>query len=310
MNRRLLELASDLHRRHRPYVVATVVWSRGPSSGKQGGTALIEPDGTMHGWIGGACAQPVVVREARRVLKDGTPLLMYLGPADELDGHGRDGVVTVPIACSSEGAMEVFMEPVLPQPHVVVVGHSPAVGALARLLDAMDWNATVVDSSEEVARLDIDEASAVVIATQGHYDEPALEAALATTAGYIGLVASDKRGESVLGYLKDRGYGEEALRRIHTPAGVDLGPIQHSEIAVAVLAELVAVRTSGGLSGVTGIDVELAAETAIDPVCGMTVTVADASFLTEHHGEDYYFCAPGCRHSFESDPARFLPVSS
>ena len=310
MNRRLLELAADLHRRHRPYVVATVVWSRGPSSGKQGGSALIESDGTIHGWIGGACAQPVVVREAQRVLKDGTPLLMYLGPADELDGHGREGVVTVPIACSSEGAMEVFMEPILPQPQVVVVGHSPAVGTLAKLLDAMDWNATVVDSAEGITELDIDEASAVVIATQGHYDEPALEAALATTAGYIGLVASDKRGESVLGYLRDRGYGEDTLRRIHTPAGVDLGPIQHSEIAVAVLAELVAVRTSGGLSGVAGIIAEPVAETVIDPVCGMTVTIADARFVTEHDGESYYFCAPGCQHSFESDPARFLPVSS
>ncbi len=308
MNRRLLELASDLHRRHRPYVVATVVWSRGPSSGKQGGTALIEPDGTMHGWIGGACAQPVVVREARRVLKDGTPLLMYLGPADELDGHGRDGVVTVPIACSSEGAMEVFMEPILPQPQVVVVGHSPAVGTLAKLLDAMDWKATVVDSAEGITELDIDEASAVVIATQGHYDEPALEAALATSAGYIGLVASAARGETVLGYLRDRGYGEDSLRRIHTPAGVDLGPVQHSEIAVGVLAELVAVRTSGGLSGVAEMESASITETAIDPVCGMTVTISEARFITDHDGDIYYFCAPGCQHTFEAEPARFVSV--
>ena len=112
MNRELLELATDLHRRHRPYVVATVVWARGPSSGKQGGTALIEADGTVHGWIGGACAEPAVVREARRVIKDGEPLLLYLGPADELDGAGREGVVTVPISCSSEGALEVFFTPV------------------------------------------------------------------------------------------------------------------------------------------------------------------------------------------------------
>ncbi len=308
MNRELLELAADLHRRHRPYVVATVVWSRGPSSGKQGGTALIEPDGTMHGWIGGACAQPAVVAEARRVLKDGAPLLMYLGPAEELDGHTRDRVVSVPIACSSEGAMEVFMEPVLPQPHVVVVGRSPAVGQLAKLIDAMDWRATVVDSVDELGDVGIDETTAVVVATQGHYDEPALEAALATDAGYIGLVASDKRGETVLGYLRDRGHDDGELRRIHTPAGVDLGPIQHSEIAVAVLAELVAIRTSGGLSGAPGVGAETAAATAIDPVCGMTVTIADARFVTDLEGETYYFCAPGCQHSFEADPERFVSV--
>jgi len=324
MNRRLLELATDLHRRHRPYVVATVVWSRGPSSGKQGGTALIEPDGTVHGWIGGACARPVVVREARRVLKDGTPLLMYLGPAEELDGHDRDGVVTVPIACASEGAMEVFMEPMLPQPHVVVVGRSPAVGVLVGLLAVMDWRATVVDdesssadladgvervdSVKHMAHLGIDETTAIVVATQGHYDEPALEAALATSAGYIGLVASAMRGESVIGYLRDRGYTEDSLRRIHTPAGVDLGPVQHAEIAVAVLAELVAVRTSGGLSGAAEVEAESVTETAIDPVCGMSVTVADVRFFTDHEGETYYFCAPGCQHSFEVEPARFVSV--
>ena len=312
MNRELLELATDLHRRHRPYVVATVVWARGPSSGKQGGTALIEADGTVHGWIGGACAEPAVVREARRVIKDGEPLLLYLGPADELDGAGREGVVTVPISCSSEGALEVFMEPMLPQPHVVVVGASPAVGLLTKLLEAMDWRSTVVDdgSLDDIAALGIDEATAVVIATQGHYDEPALEAALATPAGYIGLVASAKRGESMLGYLRNRGTSEEQLRRIHTPAGIDLGRIQHSEIAVAVLAELVAVRTSGGLSGSAGVEVESPAETAIDPVCGMTVTVADARWVTEHDGQTFYFCAPGCQGAFESDPARFHSVSS
>ena len=324
MNRKLLELATDLHRRHRPYVVATVVWSRGPSSGKQGGTALIEPDGTVHGWIGGACARPVVVREARRVLKDGAPLLMYLGPAEELDGHDRDGVVTVPIACASEGAMEVFMEPVLPQPHVVVVGRSPAVALLASLLAAMDWRATVVDddsanadladgvervdSVEHMAHLGIDETTAIVVATQGHYDEPALEAALATSAGYIGLVASAERGETVLGYLKDRGYPEESLRRIHSPAGIDLGPVQHSEIAVAVLAELDAVRTSGGLSGVAELEEASVAETAIDPVCGMTVTISDTRFITDYEGETYYFCAPACQRSFEAEPARFVSV--
>lgn len=312
MNRKLLELATDLHRRHRPYVVATVVWARGPSSGKQGGTALIEADGTLHGWIGGACAEPAVVREAKRVIKDGEPLLLYLGPAEELDGAGREGVVTVPISCSSEGALEVFMEPVLPQPHVVVVGTSPAVGLLDKLLTAMDWRSTVVDdrSLDDITEVDIDEATAVVIATQGHYDEPALEAALTTRAGYIGLVASAKRGESMLGYLRDRGHPAEQLRRIHTPAGIDLGPVQHSEIAVAVLAELVAVRTSGGLSGAAGVEVESPTETAIDPVCGMTVTVADARWITEHDGEIYYFCAPGCQASFEADPAQFLSVSS
>lgn len=114
----------------------------------------------------------------------------------------------------------------------------------------------------------------------------------------------------MLGYLRDRGTSDRQLRRIHTPAGIDLGPIEHSEIAVAVLAELVAVRTSGGLSGSAGVDVESSAETAIDPVCGMTVTVADARWVAEHDEQTFYFCAPGCHGTFESNPAQFHPVSS
>ncbi|MFQ5555757.1 MAG: XdhC family protein [Acidimicrobiia bacterium] len=320
MNRELLALASDLHRRHQPYVVATVVWARGPSSGKQGGAALIEPDGTVHGWIGGACAEPAVLREARRVLRDGEARLMYLGPAEELDGHTRDGVMTVPIACASEGALEVFMEPVLPQPHVVVVGRSPAVKMLARLVLDLDWRVTVVEDGGDgeghapgvsivtsVAAMsapDVDDATAVVVATQGHYDEPALEAALATRAPYVGLVASAKRAENVLGYLRDRGFGDEELRRVHTPAGLDLGPIEHREIAVAVLAELVAIRASGGLSGAASVP-EIAPVTSVDPVCGMSVDVEGARFVTVHGDETYRFCCPGCKSVFETQPAEY-----
>ncbi len=189
----------------------------------------------------------------------------------------------------------------------------------------MDWRATVVDhesggadlpdvvelveSVEDMANLGIDETTAIVVATQGHYDEPALEAALATSAGYIGLVASASRGESVLGSLRDRGYDEDSLRRIHTPAGVDLGAVQHSEIAGGVLAELVAVRTSGGLSGVAEMEEASVAQTAIDPVCGMTVTMSDARFITDDEGEIAYFCAPGCQRAFEADPSQFVSVS-
>ena len=321
MNRDLLELAADLHRRHRPFVMATVVWVRKPTSGNRGGTALIEADGTVHGWIGGACAEPSVLREARRVLSDGETRLMYLGPAEELDGAARDGVVTVPVACASEGALEVFMEPVLPQPHVVVVGKSPAVKTLARLLVALDWRATVVDDGgdgsgfpdradvvtdlDALGTLGIDDATAVVVATQGHYDEPALEAVLATPAPYVGFVASAGRGETVLGYLRDRGVSETDLRRVHTPAGLDLGHIEHREIAVAILAQLVAIRASGGIAGTVEAPASAPAS-AIDPVCGMTVDVGGARFVTEHDGETFYFCCPACKTMFEESPANYV----
>jgi xanthine dehydrogenase accessory factor len=143
--------------------------------------------------------------------------------------------------------------------------------------------------------------SAVLVATQGHYDEPAVEAALATPAGYVGLVASRKRSSSVSGWLRERGVAEEDVARLHAPAGLDLGATDHAEIAVAVLAELVAVRATRPASP----EVHLP-EQAVDPVCGMAVDVASAKFVTDHAGDRVYFCAAGCQRTFESDPGLYL----
>ena len=148
----------------------------------------------------------------------------------------------------------------------------------------------------------------MVVATQGHYDEEALERALATPAGYVGLVASRKRADAVLGYLRDRGVAEEALARVHAPAGLDLGHVSTEEIAVAILAEIVQLRAAGALE--TGAVAETPARhEEIDPVCGMTVDVADARYRTVHDGHTYYFCSAGCLESFESDPARYVTVA-
>ena len=182
---------------------------------------------------------------------------------------------------------------------------------------ALGWTTTVVDDGgdpdehvrPEIVRtkldltgLGVDGASAVVVATQGHYDDLALAAALDTDAGYVGLVASPKRAESVLEYLRDR-FDVETLDRVHAPAGLDLGRVENVEIAAAVLADLVARRSRGELSG-GGVE-RPPREQAIDPVCGMTVDVAEAKYHTLHEGADYWFCAPGCQAAFESDPAAY-----
>lgn len=240
---------------------------------------------------------------------------MYLGPADELDGHRRPGIVTVPIACASEGSLEVFMEPVLPQPHVVVVGSSPAVRTLAGLAAVLDWRVTVVGDIDDAPQgatvrtveqwdeIGVDQYTPIVVATQGHFDEPALEAALASSAPYIGLVASSRRADTVLGYLADRGHDQASLDRIETPAGLDLGEIQHREIAVAVLARIVELRASGAIAGAK---TETASPTeSLDPVCGMTVNVETAMYSSEHAGTTTYFCCAGCKAQFEQEPSAF-----
>jgi xanthine dehydrogenase accessory factor len=316
-----LEAARELAERGEAFVMATVVWRRSPSSGQVGSRALITSDGHIRGWLGGACAEPAVIAEARRAIAEGTPRLMFLGSPDELAAHRRDGVVSVPIACQSEGALEVYVEPVLPKPHVVVIGRSPAADALAGIAMALGWRSTVVDDGGSAADhpgvapvlTSMDDLAArvadgdvVVVATQGHYDEAALERALATRAGYIGLVASRKRAEAVLGYLRDRGASEEDLGRVHAPAGLDLGHVRPEEIAVAIMGELVQLRGSGDLGPMTPTAPVSAVHEELDPVCGMTVAVATARHLLTHDGRTFYFCSAGCARTFEKDPTAFL----
>jgi xanthine dehydrogenase accessory factor len=317
MTTRELELAADLARRGQPFVLATVVWRRGPSSGKQGSKAVILPDGTVRGWLAGACAEPTVIAEARAAMADGRPRLLFLGPADELDGVLRAGVMTVPLACESEGALEVYLEPNLPPPHVVVIGRSPAADTIAALARALEWRATIVDDEGsadhpdgipvvdelDLGGLGVDGSAAVVVATQGHYDEAALEVALGSGAGYVGLIASRKRADSVREYLRERGIPEDVLARVRAPAGIDLGKVEPGEIGVAVLAELVALKAAGVLGPSVG--VTRAIEEARDPVCGMIVDVARVRLRSEHEGRTYFFCSAGCRRKFDADPVKY-----
>jgi xanthine dehydrogenase accessory factor len=299
----VLEQAAGLARRGERFALATVVWRQGPSSSKQGARAIITPDGQLHGWIGGACAEPAVIREAREVIDTGAARLLLLGSPDQFSGAVPEGMTVVPISCHSEGALEVYIEPVLPTPHLVVVGKSPMAQTLASLGAALGWQADLI-ADHEFGPADVDERSMVVIATQGHNDEGALERAVAARPAYIGLVGSQKRGAAVLGYLADRGVPADQLDRVRVPAGLDLGSTSHPEIAVAILAELVQLRASGSIA--TGPTAPPRARQATDPVCGMTVVAGQEGLPLEHSGVTYYFCGSGCRHAFEHDPAAYL----
>jgi xanthine dehydrogenase accessory factor len=311
----VLERASELARQGQAFALATVVWRQGPSSGQLGSRAIITADGEVHGWIGGACAEPTVIREARQVIAEGEPRLLLLGTPDQFGQKVPDGMTVVPIACQSEGALEVFIEPVQPVPRLVIVGRSPMAQTLAALADALGWRAAVLDGPAFTAA-DADPATMVVVATQGHGDEDALEQAVLARPAYLGLVASHRRGAVVLGYLADRGLPKDQLDRVHVPAGLDLGRTSHREIAVAILAELVQLRAAGaidvaaGEAGGAGAQADTAKRTApaeaVDPVCGMTVAADESSYPLEHEGVTYYFCSAGCRREFEADPAAYV----
>ena len=271
-----------------PYVLATVVSVERPASTKRGDRALVTPGGSLVGWVGGACSEPTVIREALRALVDGEPRLVRIGPR----GVGVDAppdVVVAESSCASEGTVEVLIEPSLPMPLLAVVGESPAAVTLAELARTIGWRVST----------QLESADAVVVATMGRGDEEALATALAAGAGYVGLVASSRRAAAVLGALRERGLDEEALARVRSPAGLDLGPVRQEEIAVAILAELVAWRHTRPLAAAAPAE-------AVDPVCGMTVAIDSAPATAVYEGVTYFFCNPHCRKRFEADPVRYL----
>jgi xanthine dehydrogenase accessory factor len=312
----VLAQAGELSKRGEAFALATVVWRQGPSSGQQGSRAVITEAGELHGWIGGACAEPVVIREAQRVIADGEARLLLLGTPEQFGAAVPDGMTVVPIACQSEGALEVYIEPVLPAPHLVVVGRSPMAHTLTDLARALGWRAVLIDGPDFTAA-DASGRSMVVVATQGHYDEEAVEQAVAARPAYLGLVGSQRRGVALLGYLAERGVPRDRLDKIRVPAGLDLGRTTHEEIAVAILAELVQLRASGalprqapaaGAGGAGGAGAGRAAKAAhqTDPVCGMTVLADRSGKPLEYDGVTYYFCSAGCRRAFENDPAAYV----
>ena len=219
----VLEEMGELTRRGEPFALATVVWRQSPSSSQPGARAIITAAGELHGWIGGACAEPVVIREAQHVMKEGTARLLLLGTPEQFGAAVPDGMTVIPISCQSEGALEIYIEPVLPVPHLVIVGDSPMARTLASLAGALGWQADLIrgpDFAPEAA----DGRSMIVVATQGHDDEDVLERAVAARPAYLGLVGSRRRGATVLGYLADRGVPRDQLDRVRVPAGLDLGP--------------------------------------------------------------------------------------
>lgn len=212
-------------------MLATVTRVVRPASARRGDRALVTGEGELVGWIGGACAEPSVIREALEALADGRPRLVVIRKPGR-DGEVSDDTVVVESSCASKGEVEVLIEPELPAPLLAVVGDSPAAATLADLATPVGWR---------VARSIAHASDAIVIASMGRIDRQAIRDALATEAGYVGLAASARRGATAAERLRDEGFDEASIARLRFPAGLDLGPSSQEEIAVA---ELVAWRHS------------------------------------------------------------------
>lgn len=303
----VVERAVELARDGVEFALCTVVWRRAPSSGQHGSRAIVTAAGELHGFIGGACAEPVLIREAQRAIADRTPRLLVLGQSDEFD-HVPEGMTAIAMSCQSEGALQLYIEPVQATPRLLVVGRSPMAHTLAELAGCLDWQVLRVDGADLTPQ-HVDGRTIVVVATQGHGDEDVLETVLPAEPVYVGVVASHKRGDALRSYLTDRGLPTEQIAAMRVPVGLDLGHTTHREVAVAVLAELVQLRAAGALAARSTARAGAPAE-AIDPVCGMTVTADASGRPFDHDGATYYFCCPGCRFAFAKDPASFLSATS
>jgi xanthine dehydrogenase accessory factor len=295
------------------FVTATVVRAQRPTSAQAGNVALVLEDGTIEGFVGGECAQQSVRVYALQALATGEALLLRIvpdGPGGGADDPGRevasgDGAVTVQNPCLSGGAIEVFLEPALPAPRVLVVGDSPVAAAVRSLGAELGLDVIAVDAgAPDPAPGDL----AVVLAAHGRDELHTLRRGLETGVPYIGLVASRKRGAGVLAELRADGVPDEHLEQIDVPAGIDIGSRTPAEIALSILAKIVAVsrgqdtETRARAFVPTGASAaeSTAPALAVDPICGMTVATVTATPSVQFEGETVYFCCEGCKTKFEA----------
>ena len=242
-----------------PFAVATVVRLEGAAAVKAGSKAVVRGDGEIVGWIGGGCTTGAVRKAGLKSLVDGRATLIRVKP-DSVPAAADDGVETYRSVCPSEGVIEVFIEPVLPRPALLIAGASPVARALADLADRLGHAVTVAalpadldgfpDSCERIAGFDLAQApragsSFIVVATQGRRDREALRAALATGAPYVAFVGSRKKGAAMKKAMKEAGVSRNRIAALRSPAGLHIGAHTPEEIALSVLAEIVQERRMG-----------------------------------------------------------------
>lgn len=321
MFNQFLEKAWRLTQDKEPFAIAFVVNRQLPSSGKPGDKAVIEKDGAITGWIGGGCTRGIVIREASAALRDGKPRIVRISPKGP--GESREGVVDYHMSCHSGGTVEVYIEPVLPRPHLLILGKSHVAMALSRLGKAMDYSVTVVargvdkaafpDAEQVVDTATIDPAwlspnTYIVVCTQGENDEDALQQALGSGLPYVSFVASRTKANAVFQALRQRGLTFGQLKRVKTPAGLDINAKLPEEVAVSILAEVVAFMRSEAKPEVVQTNSARAEENDkifINPVCNVPVEKATARHVLEYEGMNYYFCCDGCKAAFEKEPEKY-----
>ena len=294
------DTAAELTRTREAFVQATVVRAQKPTSAHAGDTALVRADGRIDGFVGGTCAEASVREYGLMTLSTRQPLLLRIVAGEAKPRSDEEGAVTVANPCLSGGSVEIFLEPRVPAPRLLVVGDSPIAEYLAELGGPLGFAVELVPG-QDAAPLPDD--AALVVASHGRGEEPALTAALRLGVPYVGLIASRIRGAAVLAALD---VPDDQRARVHSPAGLDIGGRTAAEIALSVLAEIVAERRTAERAEQSAAPPPAG---AVDPVCGMTVAPVGSSPHATVDGATTWFCCEGCRTAFLADPARYAAAS-
>jgi xanthine dehydrogenase accessory factor len=295
---RISQLSAD----RTAFVLATVVRAKRPTSVRPGDRAIVLGDGTIEGFVGGVCAESSVRLYSLRAMETGEALLLRLVPDDDqaaVAADNIDGAIVEHNPCLSGGALEIFLEPQLPTARLVIVGGSPIADALEQVADAAGYEVRRCAPEEAGEPRELDGTSAVIVAAHGNGEERVLESALLAGIPYVALVASPTRGGAIRESLEIPG---ELAAQLHTPAGLDIGARSPAEIAISILAQMVAEQHADPRPERPA--VSSAPTSAIDPICGMQVAIADATPHLDLNGTPVYFCGPGCREAYAAQHAR------
>jgi len=310
---------AELRKRNEPFVTATVVRREVPSSGKSGDKAIIDKYGVITGWIGGGCIKGIMLKESDDALRSGRSRLVKVGQS--LTAAKQDGVVDYKMTCMSEGTIEVFIEPFLPSPHLIVMGKTAIAKALVKMAKAAGFRVTAVTFEKvdelitqmKLEQVKISSSSSIVVCTQGEQDEEALQEALKKGCAYIGFVASRKKKAGVFENMQQLGIDKNKLDTIKSPAGIDITAKKPEEVAISILAEIIQVQnnrpvSTEGFIEQTEISNQPSAKPSyyINPVCGVPVDRNSPKHIIEYNGEKVYFCCDGCKVKFEAEPGKYL----
>ncbi|MDP7046293.1 MAG: XdhC family protein [SAR324 cluster bacterium] len=303
------------------FAVAHVIWREAPSSGKPGDKAIILKDGTIIGWIGGGCVKGIAVKEAREAIRENRSRLVRIDP-DE--GNSEDSShKTYRMTCHSGGTMELFIEPITPNPQLIIVGKSNIARALSKLAIATNLRVHVLSNDVhkgmfpgvnnihdrvDFSKINIDKNTFIVVSTQGEDDEESIRKALETNCNYVGFISSLRKSVKIKEYLEQTELSANRINELKIPVGMDINAKLPEEIAISILAEIVQLFRDPNRKEDQESDTAINDDTYINPVCRVAVSKKDAKHVLEYGAHTVYFCCDGCKVSFDTEPEKYIEI--